>query len=193
MKINYPILFSFLCLFLFSECKKGDGDPAISLRSRKSRLTGNWRLVSGTAAYTSGNFSETYTFDGAKLMLYTSTSSGLPAIYTGIYLLNIKIVKDGTMHINETLAYKTLDVDGTWNFNSGVGEAKNKEAVIFNIDKINSSYTFGYHLFNRNSTNFIYQITELRDKKLIIHSAGKVYSNANGDYVDYSTDYTFMQ
>ena len=30
---------------IFQSCKKGDNDPAISLRSRDARLIANWKLV----------------------------------------------------------------------------------------------------------------------------------------------------
>ncbi len=34
-----------LSVFIFSECRKGEEDPFISLRSRNNRLTGKWKLV----------------------------------------------------------------------------------------------------------------------------------------------------
>ncbi|NQV51603.1 MAG: hypothetical protein HQ500_00380 [Flavobacteriales bacterium] len=41
----------------FSGCKKGNEDPALSLRSRKARVTGVWNVVS---------YGDTSTFEGAS-------------------------------------------------------------------------------------------------------------------------------
>ncbi|KAK6020062.1 hypothetical protein OSTOST_14290, partial [Ostertagia ostertagi] len=61
------------------ECKKGEDDPIISLRTRKARAEGDWRLVSGTAGYTTKGYNETYDFDGTnKHKIDYVISSGPP-------------------------------------------------------------------------------------------------------------------
>lgn len=191
-RIYAPFLIVLAGLF-FTGCKKGEDDPSVSLRTRKNRLTGEWRMISGRAAYTAANmYNETYTFDGTKLRL-NITSPGNPVVYLGSYILNLTIRKDGTFSVNEILGNLVFNAEGTWNFNTGVGEEKKKENAVFFVDQVNKGYTFGYHLFNRSATNFVYKIKELRNKKLVIYSAGKLYSHANGLYVDYSTEYTFIQ
>lgn len=173
----------------FTECKKGEDDPAISLRTRKARAAGEWRLVSGSAAYTAKGYNETYAFNGTDVRI-TST---LYYPVEGKYVLNLKIDKDGTFTFKETLLGATLEASGEWNFNKGGDEHKRKEDFIFTIDAVAKGNTSGLHFFNRLNTNFVYQIIELRNKRLVIHSAGTFYTSSNGDYSTLSTDYVFQQ
>jgi len=188
MSGKYPIIFALITVFLVAGCKKGEEDPSISLRSRAKRLEGDWRLVSGNASYTTDGYNETYVFTGTKVKLTTT----LYYPVEGIYLLGLKIKKAGTFTLKEYLLGAKLEASGTWNFNTGVGETKKKEEVIFTIDDVQMGYT-GYNIFNRNSTHFVYKIKELRDKKLVINSAGKIYSESKGRYATFSTDYIFQQ
>jgi hypothetical protein len=181
---------------LLAECKKGENDPALSLRTRKARLAGDWRLKEGRASITyyttSSVFNESYMFDGSQLKLNTD-EPGVPVTYVAPYVLGLTINKDGSFSCSELLGNKSLNGEGSWNFNSGVGERKSKEYVIFTINKVSGSKTTGYHLFNRTGTEFEYAITELRSDRLVIHSAGKVYLDEDDRYIDFSTDYTFEQ
>jgi len=189
---RHPIILTLIAVFLFTTCKKGEDDPVISLRSRTTRLTGEWRLVSGTAGYTTNGYNDTFSFTGTDFRENLTTA--YLTTYIGKYILKLNIAKDGTFSFKEFLAGSTLDASGTWNFNNGIGEDKKKEDVIFTIDKVNAGYTNSYYNpFNRGCTNFVYKIKELRNAKLVIHSSGKVYSNSRADYVTLSTDYTFIQ
>lgn len=177
-------------LLAMASCKKGEEDPAVTFRTRKARLAGEWRLKSGRAAATTGIYNETYTFGNSKMTINV-TSPNYPVVYTGAYLLNLTISKDGTFTMNEVFAARQLKAEGTWNFNSGVGEAKKKQKAIFFISKVINGHTSG-GIFNRRSTNFVYDLVELRNKELMIHSASKVYSEG-GEYIDFMSEYTFIQ
>ena len=190
MPRRHPVILALIALFLFPTCKKGEDDPAISLRSRTTRLTGEWRLVSGTAAFTTTGYNDTYSFDGTNL---TETITASKYYYVGKYILNLNIEKDGTFTFKEFIYGVTLDASGTWNFNNGIGEDKKKEDVIFTIDKVKKGFTNRYNLFNRGCTNFVYKIKELRNAKLVIHSSGKIYSDSRGRYETMSTEYVFIQ
>ena len=190
MARRHPLILALIISFIFASCKKGEDDPIISLRSRTTRLTGEWRLVSGTAAYTTTGYNETYSIDGTNV---TETITSSKYYYTGKYILNLTILKDGTFCFKEFLAGATLEASGTWNFNNGIGEDKKKEDVIFLIDNVKTGYTYGYNLFNRGCTNFVYKIRELRNDRLVIHSSGKLYSDSRGRYETMSTEYVFIQ
>jgi hypothetical protein len=178
-----------LLLLTFTTCKKGPDDPFISLRSRTARLAGEWQLQSGTASYTSHNsVNESFTFDGVQLHANITAQN---VIYIGSYILNLSILKNGTFTMNELIAGNTLNAQGTWSFNSGIGDDKKKEDVAFFIDKVNKGTTADEHLFNRSNTQFFYKLTELRNKKLVMQSVGKVYTG--NDYYDFTTEYTFIQ
>ena len=178
-----------ISLMVFSECKKGEDDPKISLRTRKARLAGEWRLVSGSASMTTDGYNEAYVFDGSNVK-YTTT---LYYPVSAKYVLNLTILKDGTFTFKEFLFGSTLEASGTWNFNAGVGKTKKKEQVNFSIDDVQSGYTYGYNLFNRYEVSFVYTIRELRNKRLVINSSGKIYQNSKGKYITLSTDYIFQQ
>lgn len=185
-----PILSALALILVFSGCRKGEDDPRFSMRTRKARLTGDWKLESGNAGLTSGGYNNTYTFMG---MDYTRNESTSYTTYIGKYILNLRINKDGSFSFKEYLAGLTLEASGTWNFNTGIGSAKGKEEVVFIIDEVKEGYTHGNNIFNRFSTTFIYTIKELRNNRLVIHSKGKVYSDLRGRYVTLSTNYVFKQ
>lgn len=177
-------------VFLFSECKKGEEDPSISLRTRKNRLTGEWRLLKGSASYTTDGHNNSYTFDGSNFVLYVTQSA---YYYYGKYTLNLTIKRDGSFTFNENLSPVILEASGVWNFNTGVGESKKKEEVTFLIDKVKKGYTDNNNIFNRGATHFVYKITELRNKQLTISTSGKIYTDGKGKYYTLSASYTFIQ
>jgi hypothetical protein len=177
---------------LNSGCKKGENDPQISFRTRKARLVGEWRLASGSSSYTGGNWSDKYTFTGTKLTLY-SNYSGSPQVYTGSYILSLNILKDGTFNMKEVLAGTSLEISGTWAFNTGVGEHKAKDEVLFSIKEVSKGYTYGYHLFNAHNGTFAYRLKELRNKELVIYAGGKLFSDDYGNYMSFTNEYTFTE
>lgn len=183
-----------LLLLPFLSCKKGEDDPGISFRSRKTRLAGSWILKSGSAAYTLNlSYNKTYIFDGSRLRLNQTSTSNVAIVYTGAYTMSLDVLKNGTFVMNEQFGSNKLKASGTWNFNKGIGDDKKKEDVVFFISSVSAGSTFDEHLFNRNCTNFEYRIKELKNKELVITSTGKYYSASNGSYVNYQTDYTFTQ
>ncbi len=177
-------------LLVNNSCRKGEDDPAISLRTRKARLTGEWTMKSGSASITYQNYNETAKFNGSGFEIYSTPTGGSPVIYTGKYLLSLNIKKDGTFTVHELNGIYTFDAGGTWLFNSKEGKEKKKEDVIFYINQVTSS-SLAKHVFNRASANFTYKIKELRNKKIALSSLGEA-PNGYG-YINFSTDYTFAQ
>lgn len=54
-----------------SSCKKGENDPFLSLRSRKARVTGEWKLTKGTVTETDNSRGTT----NSEVTTYTETTS----------------------------------------------------------------------------------------------------------------------
>jgi hypothetical protein len=182
---------------LFSNCKKGQEDPVFSLRTRKARLAGEWRMVSGNASLTQliaaePPFNQNFAFNGTKATINETESGGPAIIYTATYNLNLTIKKDGTFNFRENFAGDVLDVSGHWDFNTGVGDAKRKEEITLKLETITGGIT-KEHIFNKLRTEFTYKLVELRNKELKMESATKLYLGDNGDKVTYTSEYSFIQ
>lgn len=183
------------CILLFSTCKKGKDDPAISLLSRKARLAGEWQITRGSVSITYPNpalntvYNEYYAFDGTNVTINMTESGQIPTIYISKYLLTLNIKKDGTFTLTETAGVSKLSASGTWNFTSGVGKAKNKDGVIFKITDLASGKSSA-HLFSQSHLEFSYKINELRNKKLVLEGDLDLYRYpAEKDYTSYSSRY----
>lgn len=117
--INFSILFySSVVLLSFSGCKKGEDDPAVSLRSRKARVEGEWKVAqmentqSYTKEYDSGADSSSVTtinFDGTTYTASFETSSEtdleemkLKGQATGPASITFSLKKDGAFTSIET-------------------------------------------------------------------------------------------
>ena len=191
MKFLSKAIFLLGILTSLAMCKKGEDDPLFSLSTRKARLAGNWKMTSGKATYTGPGLNANYTFDGknciAKIKLNNNYYESNEPSY-----LNLNISKDGVFSSEEFYSKNALNCTGVWNFNTGIGEEKAKESVVFSINEVNDGFTTDY-LFNRFSTNFIYKIKELRNKKLVINSSGRSYSNEKGRFNSIATEFVFEQ
>lgn len=76
MRLNksIPAILSILSILTFESCKKGEGDPILSLKSRKARVVGEWTI---DKLDNSTNSSSSSTYDG-------STSSSTSSVTMGI-------------------------------------------------------------------------------------------------------------
>jgi hypothetical protein len=163
-----------LCLLAFilnmSSCKKGENDPFISLQSRKARINGNWKLKEGTSRsyyeYKDGTRMETETY----IESFTSSAfekevySGSSLVYQsqGTYSSKIEFKKDGSFTwkiLEDGFAYSR---SGSWNFNSGVGEAKSKELLVLTVLERDQTK------ITTNQITEIFKIKELRSNKLVL-------------------------
>ena len=99
MKTKVFIITLVLFGLTFSSCKKYEEGPILSLKSKNSRLTGEWKLVSYTSEYISIDGITVSSFDGTTMV--TSNNSYL-------YDLTLTIDKDGTL-------IKSVTKNGTTN------------------------------------------------------------------------------
>ena len=155
----------------FVGCKKGENDPFLSLSSRKARLAGEWKVVSGSGTETNtvGSLSSTttMTYDGT-----TETETTGSSTTTDKYTMEYTFEKDGSFTIvytdnNGSSAVVTTST-GTWNWTGGVGEAKNKSAVIMYIESQTSgSSSITYTGSDR--PTMIMEIDQLKGNQIIFH------------------------
>jgi hypothetical protein len=177
--ILYLVFISF-----FLGCKKGEKDPAISLLSRKERITNKWKLKGGDVTYTYYYYFDNYTFDGVfQVDAWTGAKTR--------YGVNLHILKNGTFNFTEANGAHQLVASGTWSFNEGVGKEKSKQKITFFITDVASGYTYGYFHFNRHCITFTYDIVRLTNKEMILHGADKLISFDQGDDVTLDATYQF--
>lgn len=129
---NKRLIYLVLSLFVIVggttvSCKKGENDPFLSLRSRKARISGKWKLKEGTVIYTA-NFGGVPTSETTN---YTETSIEANGNTTS-YSETLTIDKNGTYSLNTTEGGNTVTVSGVWFFAGKIKDLdlKNKEAII---------------------------------------------------------------
>ena len=161
-----------IILSVFTSCGKGEDDPALSLRTRKARITGEWKVTLSHSESTNEQPQNYYRsisdFDGATLTTVTtqtfnneafSTTVAGPAEYTYTFrkdnTYERSFVSDSSFH-HET---------GTWTFvgKSKENDVKNKEGIMLIADNYSSesiTYTSD-HL-----SGYVILIKELRNNKM---------------------------
>lgn len=180
---------------LLTSCKKGENDPFISLRTRKDRVTGDWRLTSGSATLKVIQYKDPFIFlfSSSWVKLLLPQIKGNPVVDTEMYDFSLHIRKNGRFFLMENLAGTVFEAEGSWNFNTGTGADKKKECLHFMIDSVIAGGTGGPHHFNRFSPGFTYTIKELRNKKLVLRSTGIVYAEPSGKTENLTCEYVLEQ
>lgn len=165
-------------------CRVGDGDPFLSLRSRKARLAGEWHVTSGEGSTifngASGTQTTTWSHDGS---IYTEVTPSLTIAY-GL-TIEYEFEKDGAYSMTSSKTYgspaTTIVVSdkGKWNFTGGVGKTKNKSQIVLRAEsRVQSTVTgsstvtqtFTYNGSDMPTT--IYDLYELKNKEIIITRDG---------------------
>jgi hypothetical protein len=174
-------------------CKKGDGDPFMSLHSRKGRLSGDWKLVSGTGTDVNGSNTTTYTYDGTNVVASPGGSSG--------YTLEWKIEKDGSYTSTEVQTYggitQTSTTTGVWNFTGKIGDDKNKDHVVFYprsetvVTASGSSTVTTTDTYTGDVNSSTMQLTTLKNKELVVKST-YTHTDSNGT-TSTTSEFTFNQ
>jgi hypothetical protein len=183
-----------------NSCKKGADDPAISLRSRTSRLAGKWTISAGTENSVSVNGANTST-STTTINSTTITQVSNNTTTTGTIAYTVEFVKDGTytMTRNETYTGYSYNVTstGTWNFVAGGNDLKNKEAIILtekNSTRV-SSYGTSSNTNVSSSTASSYAekwiITRLANSELVVTANDNSVNGSNSD--NNTVTYTFVQ
>ncbi len=190
MKKTISILFiTTILISTFTSCKKGDNDPAISLLSRKARLTAEWELTDWSRTEISGSNFTTYYFNGSILttIIGNNTSS------TSSYTENLEVLSDGTYSIKTTQVYtgnssstNTYSEDGYWSWLEGnkQDKIKDKERVHFSPKSVSINYNgnASYISYDGDNEGISFRISRLSSKELIVETE---YSETNtaSDYI----------
>jgi hypothetical protein len=169
-----------LSVFIFwseSGCtRKGEGDPLISLRSRKARLDGEWKIVSGTGAQQINQTVEPWTFNGT-VMTYTSGNQNPVTVS-----YQVEFRKDGiytwTQQSENTWSGGTSTTveTGRWNFKLGKDDSKRKEEIVLQPENIFPSYYYSQLPYER-----VFELHTLRNDKVVMKRSYPEFSGAGYD------------
>lgn len=193
---------------LFQSCKKGEGDPFISLQSRKARVEGDWKVTAYNETMTTSNNSGTTTstsvFDGST---WTDTYTGTGTFtQSGTATYTFSFTKEGSYAMKRSITLtsggsssaSTWEEEGKWDFLTGVGKLKNKEYIGLTPTKktfISGSSTPGVSSYEGQNYD-TWQITTLKNKEMIWHME-EIDSNSSsggpGSSGSTTIDITFTQ
>lgn len=173
------IAIAIIGLTTVSSCKKGENDPFLSLKSRKSRISGEWKLVEGTSTSTS-------TFGGitnSSTTTFTSTSYSESGGNTFAYTEKMTIVKDGTYEVQIMDDGDSFTVKGVWFFSGKIKDLdlKNKEAIVMVAQEFSE---VGYvETYNGLYGGDVMIIDQLKNKEVIFKggytSSGTGFTNSS--------------
>ena len=176
MKRIFIILF--IGIFIIpsiNSCKKGDGDPVISFKSRDARLCQTWVLTKIEGNKVSSGITTTISYDGTNFSAVKSNNTS----ETGTGTFEITFNKEGTLDYTEAF----LPTGGVADNGSGTGNwvwagsGKNKSSLyLLHIDA---------NLFDAN----IYSCYKLSSKELIL--IYRFIEITDGDTYSYDETYTF--
>ncbi len=173
------IVFLAIIPALFPACKKGDNDPAFSLRSRKARISGEWTMESATWHKPD----TTITYDGENMVFEYETAGTADTLHVQN---NITFNKDGTYQEviitdyptdwwgNGLPAYTlTETVKGLWNFTGGNSDTKNKSRLLLRVTEVlksasNAGSNIDALTYQGQTGGFIYDIDRLAGKELTL-------------------------
>jgi len=170
-----------------TSCRKGEDDPFLSFRSRKSRLTGEWVLKSGTVVKKSTSFEDVDTYNGSSV--YSSTDT-IP--YTEVWKFN----KDGSFEYKQSNTGNTVNNlwEGTWSFGNKdeAIDLKNKESVILRVTRVKYEGSLGLYDTYYSGTNcLVYSriIKQLRNKTMTFEIDGS--STSSNPSISYTGTMTY--
>jgi hypothetical protein len=140
-QLGYITLFICVLPLVFSGCRKGDKDPLVTLRTRKARLTGEWKLTSGSVVSVANGVRNEHTYERDSIF-ERSFQNGNNALVIRQHQERITIRRDGSYVLNIRTSdtggtNQTYAIEGSWNFafRSKQAEVKNKEVLLLTETK----------------------------------------------------------
>lgn len=167
-------LIAALSIPAFQACKKGENDPSISLKSRKARLLGEWKLTAGAITENNGSTITNFTYNGSTVVVSGSVNG------SWAYTQSVKFNKDGSFVLTVFEDGDQSVFDGNWYFLSANKEEdlKEKEAISLYYKKITETPAGGTpsvimvegfaNLGYYNGIGATYKIDKLSSKEIIL-------------------------
>jgi hypothetical protein len=185
-------VFSFLLLVsIMLACQKGENDPAISLISRKSRLSGQW-MVRGFEGESNG---VKRSFDGSKMNYTVTDSITISRDYTWEFTFTKEGGYTSTTTENfpaDSIANRdpfltTIISTGDWEFTGGNNTPNKSQLLLMTteVQRTESDKSSNVNIVATENpmTGMVYNITGLSSKEMSL-SYNEVISNAFGQSIN---------
>ena len=196
-----------------TSCKKGENDPFISLKSRKSRISGEWKLIAGEVIQTNTSASTSVSKTTLTETTLTTTDAFGDVDESSIGSYDLTIEKDGTYSLTietttsrfngiaipaDSQETKRTEETGVWIFGgkNKDQDLKSKEAIILNTMTFKSTSTTGAGTISssNNETGWddgiIWKIDMLKNKEVVFKGEYS-YTDYNGDTMSIKYSYTY--
>jgi hypothetical protein len=181
---------------VFTGCKKGENDPFISLKSRTSRLAGEWKVSEGSGENVNNGTKTTWTQTETSKTTVSgsqSTTDQITAEYTfdkeGTYKSKEVRVSKYTVFGTEYTETVTTDEEGVWNFTGGSGDTKEKSQLALQTTKTTTTQSTtptstwsGDGTTTSSSTGsaaIVFDIDQLKSKEMVWKYTGSSTSGSN--------------
>jgi hypothetical protein len=196
-KISNLALLAMLAFGLLFSCKKGENDPFISLRSRKARIVGEWKLQKGFEK-TTGAYPEAIVY-GETTGTKTDDSGTKNFTYSKEYTFK----NDGNYSYTYTEKMDgdtaTIEkVEGRWTFmaRNKPGKIKDKESILLTETKFTSEYAGNNN--TRSDSNptdgILFYINQLENKIMVVKATSNTLQTNGGNTITgtFEMEYTFI-
>jgi hypothetical protein len=180
-------------------CRKGEGDPLLSLAGRKARMENTWQLKEGVVRqrYVEGGkaFERHITIADKKYNLSeTDTATGvMVARGWNEITMTLDMSRKGEFTLSEWVDGEEFRGSGYWDFHDGVGEEKKKANIFMKLEKVTKRDSYHSVLFMNGMTEANYYIRHLSGDRMVLTAGKSTYLNVNGDSDDLEVELIFTE
>jgi hypothetical protein len=173
--LQLMILVMLIALPQLSCTRKGEDDPMVSLRTRKSRVCGKWKIAEGRTRmdYSARFMSAVYSqYNGLTETVFTPYSN--QAIDTLEYTVEIEFNRDNTflwvMNWNNSSGVREKgELKGQWDFLSKSDHQKNKVEIVLTPKSNTGNWLYSYSCpFPASQQTPGFELRELRNNKIVL-------------------------
>lgn len=186
MKYLLSITFSLILLFFSFGCKKGEGDPFLSLKSRKSRLVGEWTIDSWSYHMATNSVLNMVSTYSSLSTTYSYTSK-----YTGAQTYDLNIDKS-IFKVSENTFSESSQSNSSYFYSENkkkYGTASGNATIEFSKDGVftrkieysNANLNVNSAIVNAGSTN-TYNFTALESKVETTSGTWEFLDGIDGEY-----------
>lgn len=173
------IVFLILACFMVTipSCtRKGDDDPAISLRTRKNRLVGKWKLETATGTYSElrGAYKNEWQYKNGIETCF-SINPNLPD-HTLYFTSELEFTKDEKFTWEmRTSPNEVATMKGSWHFIHDGDRGENKSQLILYPESTAGRWPYGLVIqFPIRQQTPLFDIDELRHEKVVLSRSYEV-------------------